>query len=300
MTQEKEPRYRLEKPVEETVLFEKLEPAIAAVTLNRPEKLNAFVPPDMFRELTRKIEMAVDDPGVKVIILRGAGRSFCTGDDLNVAPYDSYGGQPGVRPSQRVRVQAVLTWINDLYRALLYCPKTIICQPKGWTIGLGLGILFCCDMAIAPESAQFSQRHQRTGFAGFSPAWQLIQLLTIGYKRMRDWQLTGRTLDARTALDWGIVNEVVPDDQLEAETLRWARAVALNPADGLMIAKAHLHLMLDLLGMPGQYSAAALAHPLFTNLKWEGEEFNFLRRRNEVGASRAFAEREARWGELGF
>ena len=101
----------------ERVLVE-IDGGIGTLTLNRPEKLNAFVPPDMFRELTRKIEMAVDDPEVKVIILRGAGRSFCTGDDLNVAPYDSYGGQPGVRPSQRVRVQAVLTWINDLYKAL--------------------------------------------------------------------------------------------------------------------------------------------------------------------------------------
>jgi len=118
---------------------------------------------------------------------------------------------------------------------------------------------------------------------------------------MREWQLTGRTLTAKEALDWSVINSVVPDDKLEAETLRWAKAVALNPADSLMIAKTHMHMMFDLLGMNGQFTAGALAYPLFTNLKWEDEEFNFLKRRQELGStSKAFDEREARWKELGF
>ncbi len=82
--------------------------------------------------------------------------------------------------------------------------------------------------------------------------------------------------------------------------MRWAKAVALNPADSLMIAKTHLHMMFDLLGMNGQFTAGALAYPLFTNLKWEDEEFNFLKRRGEVGTTEAFAERERRWADLGF
>jgi enoyl-CoA hydratase len=188
-----------------------------------------------------------------------------------------------------------------MYRSLIYCPKTIVCQAHGWTIGVGLAILMCCDIAIAGESAVFSQRQQRTGFGGLSMGWQHIQLLTLGYKRMREWQLTGRTIDAHQAKDWGVINDVVPDDKLGDETLRWAKAVALNPADSLMIAKTHLHMMFDLLGMNGQFTAGALAYPLFTNLKWEDEEFNFLKRRQELGStSKAFAEREARWRELGF
>lgn len=293
-------KYVLEKPLGETVLYDKITSEIATVTLNRPHKHNALYPPDMFYEVTRKIGMAVDDDDVKVIILKGNGPSFCSGDDLNLAPYDTFGGAPGTRPSQRVRVKATLTWINGLYRSVLYCPKTIICQAHGWTIGVGLGILLGCDMTIAAESAKFGQRQQRVGFAGLSMGWQFILLFTVGYKRMREWQLSGRTLDAGEAKEWGVVNYVVPDDKLEEETLRWAKAVALNPADGLMIAKTHLHMMFDLLGMPGQYSAGALAYPLFTNLKWEGEEFNFLKRRAEVGTTEAFAEREARWAELGF
>ena len=293
-------KYVLEKPLGETVLYDKITSEIAMVTLNRPHKHNALYPPDMFYEVTRKIGMAVDDDDVKVIILKGNGPSFCSGDDLNLAPYDTFGGAPGTRPSQRVRVKATLTWINGLYRSLLYCPKTIICQAHGWTIGVGLGILLGCDMTIAAESAKFGQRQQRVGFAGLSMGWQFILLFTVGYKRMREWQLSGRTLDAQEAKEWGVVNYVVPDDKLEEETLRWAKAVALNPADGLMIAKTHLHMMFDLLGMPGQYSAGALAYPLFTNLKWEGEDFNFLKRRAELGVTKAFAEREARWAELGF
>lgn len=300
MTTEAKKRYVLEKPLDETVLYEKLTKDIVAITLNRPHVHNALYPPDQFNEVSRKIAMAVDDDDVKVIILRGAGKSFCSGDDLNLAPYDTYGGAPGTRPSQRVRVKAVLTWLNGMYRSLLYCPKTIICQAHGWTIGVGLAMLMCCDMAIAAESALFSQRQQRVGFSGLSMGWQFVQLMTVGYKRMREWQLTGKTINAQQALEWGVVNAVVPDDKLEEEVMRYANAVALNPADGLMIAKTHTLLMLDLLGVPGQFNAGALAYPLFTNLKWDDEDFNFLKRRQELGVSKAFAEREARWAELGF
>ena len=295
------PKYALEKPVDETVLYEKITHDIVALTLNRPQVHNAIFPPDQFNEVSRKIAMAVDDDDIKVIILRGNGKSFCSGDDLNLAPYDTYGGAPGFKPSQRVRVKAMHQWLNGMYRSLIYCPKTIVCQAHGWTIGVGLAILMCCDIAIAGESAVFSQRQQRVGFSGLSMGWQYTQLFQLGYKRMREWQLTGRTIDAAQALDWGVINSVVPDDKLEEETLRWAKAVALNPADSLMIAKTHLHVMFDLLGMNGQFSAGALAYPLFTNLKWEDEEFNFLKRRTELGStSAAFAEREARWKELGF
>lgn len=300
MADEPKKKYALEKPLDETVLYEKLGPAVAAVTLNRPEKHNALYPPHMFKEIARKVQMAVEDDDVKVIILRGAGRSFCTGDDLNVSPYDTYGGAPGERPSQRVRVLGVQTWINGLYRSLLYCPKTIICQTKGWTTGVGLGLVFSCDMAIASESAMFSQRHQRTGFGGLSPGWQAIQMHSIGYKRMREWQLTGRTLTAKEAMDWGVVNAVVPDADLDSETMRWATTVALHPADGLSIAKAHLHVIFDAMGMQTQYEASTLGHPLFTNLKWEGEEYNFLKRRNAIGVRAAFAERDSKWEEMGW
>ena len=300
MTTTEDRKYGLEKPVDDTVLYEKTTKDIATITLNRPEKHNALFPPDMFNEVTRKVNMAVEDDDIKCIILKGAGKSFCSGDDLNLAPYDTYGGAPGTKPSQRVRVKAVLTWLNGMYRSLLYCPKTIICQAHGWTIGVGLAMLMCCDLAIASESAKFGQRQQRVGFAGLSMGWQYIQLFNIGYKKMREWQLTGRTLDAQEALDWGVINTVVPDDKLDAEVMRYAQAVALNPADSLMIAKTHTLMMLDMLGMNGQFTAGALAYPLFTNLKWDDEDFNFLKRRGELGVTKAFAEREQRWADLGF
>ena len=300
MTTTAKTKYVLEKPLDETVLYGKISKDIATITLNRPEKHNALFPPDMFNEVSRKVAMAVDDDDVKVIILKGNGRSFCSGDDLNLAPYDTYGGAPGVKPSQRVRVKAVLTWLNGMYSSLLYCPKTIICQAHGWTIGVGLAMLMCCDMAVAGERARFSQRQQRVGFSGLSMGWQYIQLFNLGYKRMREWQLTGKTISAQEALDWGVVNAVVPEDQLEAEVMRYAQTVALHPADGLMIAKTHTLMMLDMLGMNGQFTAGALAYPLFTNLKWDDEDWNFLKRRQELGVTGAFNEREQRWADLGW
>ena len=103
-TEEKAPpkeKYSLEKPIEETVLYEKTTKDIVTITLNRPEKHNAIFPPDQFNEISKKIAMAVDDDDIKCIILQGNGKSFCSGDDLNLAPYDTYGGAPGVKPSQR-------------------------------------------------------------------------------------------------------------------------------------------------------------------------------------------------------
>ena len=219
-TEEKAPakadgKYTLEKPLDETVLYEKTTKDIVTITLNRPEKHNAIFPPDQFYEITRKIGMAVDDDDVKVIILKGNGKSFCSGDDLNLAPYDTYGGAPGVKPSQRIRIKAMLTWLNGMYRALLYCPKTIICQAHGWTIGVGLAILMCSDIAIAGEKAVFSQRQQRTGFCGLAMGWQHIQLLTIGYQRMPVRPPPGPPFTSREANDSDPTNHTVPQTHLD-------------------------------------------------------------------------------------
>lgn len=292
--------YKLEKPVEETVLYEKLNDKVAAITLNRPEKHNCLYAPDQFLEIKRKVEMAAQDDSVKVVILRGNGPSFCSGDDLDRPPYETYGGRPGYRPPQRARLLTARTMIAEVWRSLIYSPKTIIAQAQGWVIGAGVTMTVCADLCIASDDAKFSQRHERIGFAGFSPGWQLLLLMTIGPHRMREWQLTGRTLTIEEAKEWGLVNKFVPRADLEAETLKWANAVALNSADGLMIAKTHVQLCYDLLGIPGGFTAGQMGHALFTNLKWDEDEFNFLRRRDQVGTREAFKERERRWEELGF
>ncbi len=289
--------YKLEKPLEETILYEKIDKHIARVILNRPEKHNAFYLNDMAVELIRKLDMAVHDHDVKVIIIKGNGPSFCTGDDLNRPPFEAYGGRPGKKVSQQDRLVG-LGELFDRSRDIIYCPKNIVAQVHGWVMGMGLRLVTGADIAIAGESAKFSHAEQRIGFGGFLA--DPLTFLHLGPKRTREWLLTGKTLSAQEAKEWGLVNEVVPDDKLEEETLRWANTIALNAADGLMIGKLYTQLIYDAVGVTDLFHAGLVHHALFTNLVWGDDEFNFLKMRTLLGAKEAFRQREARWAKYGF
>ena len=286
--------YKLERPVEELVLYEKVEPHIAKVVLNRPEKHNAFYMPDSLVELSRKLRMAFDDDEVKVIILAGNGPSFCTGDDLNISPYESFGAEPGVKPGQSQRIRGIQR-AAEPFKLILESPKVIIGQVQGWAIGGGVEILAGCDLVIAAQNAKFGQYEQRIGFAGWEPYVHLIQMLLIGPRKYREWLLTGKALTADEAKEWGLINEVVPDDKLEEETLKWARTIALHSTDGLMVGKIVNQLCYDMLGVHNMCTATYLAHPLFTNLKWRDDELNFLKVRDKAGIRDAFRQREEMW-----
>ncbi|MBI2856764.1 MAG: enoyl-CoA hydratase/isomerase family protein [Chloroflexi bacterium] len=289
--------YELEKPLEETILYDKVSPNIARITLNRPEKHNSFFFNDMMYELIRKLDKAVYDDEVKVIILKGNGPSFCTGDDLNRAPYEAYGGKPGEKLPQRKR----LLGYGDAYerfKDVTYCRKNVIAQVHGWVMGMGTRLITGADIAIAGESARFAHREQRIGFGGYFG--DPLTLLHLGPKKTREWLLTGRILTAQEAKEWGLVNAVVPDDKLEEETLRWANAVAQHSADGLMIGKLYMLLMFDAMGVSESFRAGIAYHTVFSNLVWGEDEFNFLKMRTLLGTSEAFRQREARWERYGF
>lgn len=294
------PGYQLEKPIEETVLLERsIEPHIARVTLNRPEKHNALFPPEGFMELEKRIYEAAEDDDVKVIILRGNGPSFCTGDDLNRTPFEAFGGTPGRKLPQSVRIVGIRK-TTSLFPAMIHCPKPIIVQAHGTVVGAGFQLVLCADLCVAAESTKFSRAEQRIGFAGHDPFTGLLSLLHLGPKRQRELLLTGREISARTAMEWGLVNEVVPDDQLEDRVLTWARAVAAHSTDGLVIGKAFNSVVLEGLGMTQAWLASSLSHALFTNLVWRDDEWNFLKERNKKErTSEAFKDREARWRALG-
>lgn len=288
--------YKLEKPVEQTVLYDKIEKHIARLTLNRPEKGNSLFPPEGFREVMRKVQKAEADDDIKVIIIRGAGHTFCTGDDLNIAPVEAFGATKDFRPPQSWRIRGIQNMMTEVYRSLIYCQKTIISQVHGWAIGAGTDIVLCSDLCLMADTAKIANYQMRIGFAGFQPQTSMMNVLTVGPKRYREWMLTGRALTAQEAKEWGLVNEVIPEADLEARTMEWARAIAAHSTDGLMIGKTVTHMIYDLLGMPGSLTVTNLAHPLFTNLKWREDEFNFLKVRSEQGTTEAFKQREKIWG----
>ncbi|MEJ2336876.1 MAG: enoyl-CoA hydratase/isomerase family protein [Gemmatimonadales bacterium] len=283
---------------ESWVLYEKLEGGIARITLNRPHRRNAILSPDMHFVLADRLAEAHEDDAIKVIVLAGSGEDFCSGDDVRRMPVERAGLKKGSKLPQTARIQNAVR-LDENLRNLLYSSKTIIAACQGAVIGAGLNIALAADLLILADNAYFARPQARIGFAGFSTAMPLV-LLKMGINRGYEAMITGRKVSATELKDWGVANSVVPEAELEDEALRYAKGIASHSADGLMIGKHGLQMFWELMGMSTYGSFVKLAHPLFTNLVWRDDEFNFFRERNERGAKEALAELERRWKELGF
>ena len=292
--------YKLDVPIEETVLYEVIEPHIATITLNRPKMGNALYSPQSELEIGKKLNMAAEDDEVKVVILRGNGPSFCSGGNAQRLPAEAFGLRPGEKPPQSKRMHGFREINENFIRTLYYSPKTVIVEAKGWVAGGGYIMAMGADLCIAGESAKFARLDQRLAFAGFDEVSFIMSFLHFGPKRARELVLTGRGMGPEEAKDWGLVNEVVPDEELKEATLRWARAVALMPTDGLMIGKVYQHMCYDMMGLGGALTGSTLAHALMQNLRWRPDEFNFMKYRNEHGTRKAVDALNERFAKLGF
>lgn len=281
--------------IDNLVLYEKVDNHIAVITLNRPERLNAMLAPDSFTELSNKLERAEDDDEVKVIILTGAGRAFCGGVDLRRTPVEAAGMRPGQRLAQSRRMHAVGGRRADI----LNCDKTVIAAVNGPCVAAGMAYMIAADICIAGEDATFAEPEARIGFAGFSPSFPMLAL-KIGVNRARAMLLTGRTVTAQEFKDWGVVESVVPPEQLMDEAMRYARAVAWHSTDNLMLGRRAMQLWWDLMGASAYKTFFSVGHPLFTNVVWRDDEFNFFKERNARGMKGALQEIGRQWEEMGF
>jgi len=290
--------FETDEDPESWVLYDQPEAAVARITLNRPHRKNAILSPDMHVVLAERLARANDDDGVKVIILAGAGSDFCSGDDVRRMPVERAGLKKGAKLPQTKRIRNAVRLDQNL-RTFLDSSKTIIAACQGAVIGAGLNLALAADLLIASESAFFARPQARIGFAGFSTALPLV-LLKMGVNRGYEAMITGRKVKASELHDWGVVNSVVPDESLADEALRYATAIASHSADGLMIGKHGLQMFWELMGMSTYGSFVKLAHPLFTNLVWRDDEFNFFRERNRRGPKEALDELNRRWKDLGF
>jgi enoyl-CoA hydratase len=287
-----------EQPVDDMVRYETVDRHIAKITLNRPHRKNAIKMPEMNEELGRKLRRAEDDDEIKVIILAGAGTDFCSGEDVTRTPVESFGLKRGERlpQSRRIRGISKTRGTADLLRA----DKTIIAAVQGAAFGLGFNLVLQCDLVVAAQDARFSRRQTRIGFGGMDTLLPIV-MLKLGINRGYEVILTGRTVSAQELKDWGVISSLVPADSLEAEALRYAKAVAHHSTDGLMIGRQAKKLFWDMLGMAQWTDFLAVSHPLFTNLVWREDEANFLKERSRTGSAReALDAVHERWESLGF
>jgi 2-(1,2-epoxy-1,2-dihydrophenyl)acetyl-CoA isomerase len=215
----------------DTILLD-ISERIATLTLNRPDKLNALTG-EMMEELVPIMERLAEDEEVGCVVVTGAGRGFCAGGD--VAGMASGEAIPNENPVARLRR------LEETSRLLHEMPKPTIAMVKGPAAGAGLSIALACDIRIAGESARFVTAFVRIGFSGdYGGTWMLQRL--VGPAKARELYFTGDPIDAREAERIGMVNRVVPDDELASETRGLAERMAKGPPIALARMKQNMNL----------------------------------------------------------
>jgi naphthoate synthase len=228
---------------------------IAKITINRPEVRNAFRPQTLF-QLSEAFDRARDDPEVGVIVLTGEGpHAFCSGGDQRIRGDDGYLGDDAVAKQGIGRLNVL-----DLQVQIRRTPKPVVAMVAGYAIGGGHVLHVVCDLTIAADNARFGQTGPKVGsFDGGYGSGLLAR--QIGQKRAREVWFLCRQYDAETALQWGLVNAVVPLDRLEEETVAWCREMlALSPL-ALRMLKASMNAADD--GLAGIQQLAGDATLLF-------------------------------------
>jgi len=233
---------------------------IAKITINRPEVRNAFRPLTV-KEMMHALGEARDDRSVGVIVLTGEGPdAFCSGGDQRIR------GDHGYREESDPSMQRLN--VLDFQRMIRTCPKPVIAMVAGWAVGGGHVLHVLCDLTIAADNAKFMQTGPKVGsFDGGYGASYLARI--VGQKKAREIWFLCRPYDARQAEAMGLVNTVVPLDELERETVQWCREILANSNIAIRMLKAGLNADCD--GQAGLQELAGHATMLFYMTE-EGQE----------------------------
>src|SRR5919112_382154 len=243
----------------EDIRYEKAE-GIAKITINRPEVRNAFRPLTVI-EMQRAIEDAREDHETGVIILTGEGPdAFCSGGDQKVRGDAGYLEDPD-SPRRTPGGESVGRFhVTDLHVQIRRCPKPVVAMVAGYAVGGGHVLHVVCDLTVAADNARFGQTGPKVGsFDGGYGSGLLARM--VGQKKAREIWFLCRQYDAQQALDMGLVNTVVPLEQLEEETVRWCREMLELSPFSLRLLKAGFNASED--GLAGIQQLAHDANLLF-------------------------------------
>ncbi|HEX78012.1 MAG TPA: enoyl-CoA hydratase/isomerase family protein [Dehalococcoidia bacterium] len=215
----------------ETILLEKKD-AVATITLNRPHALNSLTAQSL-TELIAAFKDLRADRSIRVVVLRGAGTSFCTGLDLKDMGQLIEGGADEIFVEKMRQGLYILELIETM-------DKPVVAAVQGYAITGGFWLAYICDIIIAAEDAQFQDTHARWGIVpGFDEAQTLPRL--VGIHRAKQLFFLSRRLSAREALEFGLVYKVVPNDQLEAATQEVVDRLLSQSAASLRLIKAQIN-----------------------------------------------------------
>ena len=246
----------------ETLLYDVAGP-IATITLNRPDRLNTIVPP-MPQEFEAAIRDATFDSSVKVIVLRGAGRSFCAG-------YDFAGGfhhwdealttNGRWDPGKDFALAASPYGPTQNFMSLWRTPKPVIAQVHGWCVGGGSDMALCADLIIAAEDAQIGTPYSRVWGCYLSGMW----LYRLGLTKAKEHALTGKPLSGRQAADIELINAAVPFDDLERTVAEQAEQLAAIPSSQLAAMKLIVNQAYENMGLRATQTLGPILDGLMRN-----------------------------------
>jgi len=275
----------------ETLLYDVSAP-IATITLNRPGRLNTIVPP-MPDEFEAAVREATLEPEVKVIVLRGAGRSFCAG-------YDFGGGfhhwDDMVTTDGRWDPGKDFAWAASPYgptqkfMSIWRTPKPVIAQVHGWCVGGGSDMALCADLVIASEDARIGTSYSRMWGCYLSGMW----LYRLGLTRAKEYALTGKPLSGLEAVDAGLINAAVPFARLEEEVRERARQLAAIPLSQLTAMKLIVNQAYENMGLASTQLLGPILDGLMRNTP-DAKRFIELASGEGVGA--AVAQRDGPFGD---
>jgi enoyl-CoA hydratase len=270
----------------ETLLYE-TDGAIATITLNRPERLNAIVPP-MPEELESAVHAALLDRDVKVILLRGAGRAFCAGFDFSGGFHHwdemvTTAGRwdPGKDFAGAVSQFGPVPKFMSVWRS----PKPVIAQVHGWCVGGGSDMALCADLVIASEDARIGTPYSRMWGCYLTGMW----IYRLGLTRAKEHALTGRPLSGAEAAGIGLINKAVPFELLETEVRDTAERLASVPLSQLAAMKLVVNQAFENMGLGSTQLIGPILDGLMRNTP-DAEGFIALAEREGVPA--AVAERD--------
>ena len=254
---------------DEPLLLRHDDAGVTTLTLNRPSARNALSI-DLLRELDIALTLIDTDPDVRVVIIAGSGPGFCAGHDLRQMR----------QSSERDEHEALFSYCGRVMRHIIKLPKPVIARVHGVASAAGCQLVATCDLAIAAETARFATPGVNIGLFCSTPAVALSR--AVGRKAALEMLLTGDLIDAHRAREIGLINRVVPDQELAAATAALARQIADKSSLTLSIGKSAFYQQVDLdLAAAYSLTAAIMTRNMMTNDAVEGIDA-FLEKRAAV------------------
>ena len=266
---------------------------IGRITLNRPEKHNA-VNFQMMDEIGDALEQFRFDNDIKVVVLLGEGKNFCSGHDMKELALVH---QPGKKLGIAERINRDRRRMGDSWEPIMRFNKPIVCGVQGQVIGAGLQFALVADITVAADNAAINMSPARFGGPvqdALLPLW----IYSIGLKQTSFMLFTGASMTGKRAARTGLVTKSVPLAKLNETVEKAAEMICLLPLDALVLSREWLNFQMAILGVIPGLIPGYMGHAHFSHIKYREGEWNFLKNVKDIGMAAAFKQRDKRYDEL--